>query len=52
MAEKPEFAVYEAVRGMLPNNPLGRKMLKKLKVYKGSEHGHQAQMPEALELNI
>ncbi len=52
MAEKPEFAVYKAVKGMLPHNPLGRKMLKKLKVYKGSEHGHEAQKPELLELNI
>ncbi len=52
MAEKPELAVYEAVKGMLPHNSLGRKMLKKLKVYKGSEHEHQAQKPEALELNI
>ncbi|MCK9217808.1 MAG: 50S ribosomal protein L13 [Firmicutes bacterium] len=52
MAEKPEFAVYKAVKGMLPHNPLGRKMLKKLRVYKGSEHGHEAQKPELLELNI
>lgn len=52
MAEKPERAVYEAVKGMLPHNSLGRKMLKKLKVYKGPEHEHQAQKPEVLELNI
>ena len=52
MEEKPEMAVYEAVKGMLPHNSLGRKMLKKLKIYKGSEHEHQAQKPEALELNI
>lgn len=52
MAEKPERAVYEAVKGMLPHNSLGRKMLKKLKVYRGPEHGHEAQKPEVLELNL
>lgn len=52
MAEKPELAVYEAVKGMLPHNTLGRKMLKKLRVYKGPEHEHQAQKPDVLELNI
>ena len=52
MANKPELAVYEAVKGMLPHNSLGRQMLKKLRVYKGAEHEHQAQQPEALELNI
>ena len=52
MAERPEMAVYDAVKGMLPKNSLGRKMLKKLKVYKGSEHNHEAQQPEVLELNI
>lgn len=52
MATKPELAVYEAVKGMLPHNTLGRQMLKKLRVYKGTEHEHQAQQPEALELNI
>lgn len=50
MEKKPEFAVYEAVRGMIPHNALGRKMMKKLRVYKGAEHGHQAQKPEKLEL--
>ena len=50
MAKKPEFAVYEAVRRMLPKGPLGRKMLKKLRVYRGAEHVHAAQMPEALTL--
>lgn len=52
MANKPELAVYEAVKGMLPHNSLGRQMLKKLRVYKGTEHEHQAQKPEVLELNI
>jgi len=47
---KPEFAFSEAVRRMLPKNSLGRKMLKKLRVYAGAEHNHQAQMPEALDL--
>jgi len=50
LATKPEFAVYEAVRGMLPKGPLGRKMLKKLKVYRGPEHKNQAQKPEVLEI--
>ncbi len=47
MAEKPERAVEAAVRGMLPKNRLGRKMIKKMKVYAGPEHKHQAQQPEA-----
>ena len=51
MAEKSDVAVYEAVKGMLPKNSLGRKMLTKLKVYKGAEHNHAAQKPEALNLN-
>ncbi len=46
MAEKPERAVEAAVRGMLPKNRLGRKMIKKMKVYAGPEHLHQAQKPE------
>ena len=50
MDKKPEFALYEAVRRMLPKNKLGRKMLKKLRVYRGAEHGHEAQKPEAIEL--
>lgn len=52
MAQQPEKAVYEAVRGMLPHTSLGRKMLTKLRVYRGAEHEHEAQMPEPLELNI
>ena len=51
MAEKPEFAVYKAVKGMLPKNTLGAKMLKKLRVYAGAEHDHQAQCPVELKLN-
>ena len=45
---KPEFIVQNAVKGMLPKGPLGRHMLKKLKVYAGSEHPHEAQNPKAL----
>lgn len=52
LAEKPEKAFELAVKRMLPKNSLGRKMFKKLKVYAGPEHNHQAQKPEVLELNI
>ena len=50
LAEKPEFAVQHAVKGMLPKGPLGRQMAKKLKVFAGAEHGMEAQKPEALDL--
>lgn len=50
MATKSDLAVMEAVKGMLPKNSLGRKMLTKLKVFKGAEHNHQAQKPEVLKL--
>ncbi|MBU5591777.1 50S ribosomal protein L13 [Clostridium sp. MSJ-4] len=50
LAKKPEFVFEEAVRRMLPTGVLGRQMLKKLKVYRGSEHDHQAQKPEVLDL--
>lgn len=50
MAEKSDVALYEAVRGMLPKNSLGRDMIKKLKIYKGGEHNHAAQKPEELKL--
>ena len=50
MAERSDLAVYEAVKGMLPKNSLGRQMIKKLKVYKGAEHNHSAKKPEALKL--
>ena len=52
MANNPEEAIRKAVRGMLPKGPLGRLMLKKLKVYSGPTHPHAAQMPEALELSM
>jgi large subunit ribosomal protein L13 len=50
MQKKPEFAMYEAVRRMLPKSKLGRQMLKKLRVYRGPEHDHAAQKPESLQL--
>lgn len=52
LAKSPEKAIELAVKGMLPKNSLGRAMFKKLKVYRGSEHDHQAQKPEVLDLNI
>ena len=52
MANHPEDAVRKAVRGMLPKGPLGRRMLKKLKVYAGPTHPHAAQMPEARQLSM
>ena len=50
METKPELVVYEAVRGMLPHNSMGRTMIKKLRVYKGAQHDHAAQKPVAIEL--
>lgn len=50
MKTKPEKAIIKAVSGMLPKNTLGDHMIKKLKVYSGSEHGHQAQKPEVLDI--
>ena len=50
LKEKSDFAVYEAIRGMLPKNRLGREMIKKLRVYKDANHGHEAQKPEAINL--
>ena len=46
----PERVIQNAVKGMLPKNPLGRAMFKKLKVYAGSEHPHGAQQPQALNI--
>ena len=48
MAKKPEAVIELAVKGMLPKGPLGRTMIKKLHVYAGAEHAHQAQKPEVL----
>jgi large subunit ribosomal protein L13 len=50
MVSRPELAIEKAVKGMLPSNRLGRAMLKKLKVYAGPEHHHDAQNPRKLEL--
>lgn len=50
MRDKPELVVEKAVRGMLPKNRLGRSMLKKLHVYAGPHHPHQAQKPRSLDL--
>ena len=50
MAKKPEFAVYEAIRCMMPKGPLGRQMLTKVRIYRGSEHKQAAQKPEVLVL--
>ena len=46
----PERVIETSVKGMLPKNPLGRAMFKKLKVYKGSEHPHSAQQPQVLDI--
>ena len=50
LARKPELVIERAVKGMLPQNKLGRAMIKKLKVYKGADHPHQAQQPAPVEL--
>ena len=49
MANKPEKVIELAVKGMLPKGPLGRSMIKKLHVYAGAEHNHEAQKPEVLK---
>ena len=50
LAKKPEEVIKHAVKGMLPKGKLGRQMFKKLHVYAGPEHKHEAQKPEALEI--
>ena len=50
METRPEFALEHAIKGMLPKNSLGRQMIKKLKVYAGPNHNHEAQQPETLEV--
>jgi len=50
LATYPERVIEIAVKGMLPKNPLGRAMYRKLKVYKGAEHPHTAQQPQVLEI--
>jgi large subunit ribosomal protein L13 len=47
---KPEYALTKTIWGMLPHNRLGRQMIKKLRVYRGAEHPHAAQLPEKLEV--
>ena len=51
LADDPERAIREAVWGMLPKGPLGRRIMKKLKIYTGPNHEHVAQKPRALDLN-
>ena len=48
--KKPDFVIKNAVKGMLPKNPLGRSMIKKLKIYESDTHGNGAQKPTALEV--
>jgi large subunit ribosomal protein L13 len=50
LSKKPEEVIKKAVWGMLPKNSLGRKLITKLKIYKGAEHPHEAQKPELLTL--
>ena len=50
LAKQPERVIEKAVKGMLPKNTLGRQMYRKLKVYAGSVHPHEAQEPKALEI--
>jgi large subunit ribosomal protein L13 len=50
LEKRPEDVVRFAVKGMLPKNRLGRKIFKKLKVYAGADHPHEAQQPEMLEI--
>lgn len=50
IASKPEMVLEKAVKGMLPRGPLGRAMFRKLKVYAGEKHHHQAQQPQVLEI--
>ena len=50
MEKDPTFAVTNAVKGMIPHNKLGRRLLKKLKVYAGAKHPHESQQPKELTL--
>lgn len=50
LLEKPETIIQHAVKGMLPKNILGRKLIRKLKIYKGNEHPHSAQNPQAISI--
>jgi len=50
LQKAPERVIELAVRGMMPRNPLGRAMMKKLKIYAGTEHRHEAQQPQPLDI--
>lgn len=50
LEKRPAFVLEHAIRGMLPHTKLGRQMMKKVRIYAGSEHPHQAQSPEAIDL--
>jgi large subunit ribosomal protein L13 len=52
IVKKPEFVIKNAVKGMLPHNILGRHILRKLKVYPGETHPHQAQNPQVIEIKL
>jgi large subunit ribosomal protein L13 len=52
MKKKPAFAMEKAIRGMLPHNPLGRAMFRKLKVYANADHPHSAQQPQVWEVKV
>lgn len=52
LGRRPEAVIERAVRGMLPKNRLGRRMIRKLKVYPGPDHPHRAQSPEALDFGL
>ena len=47
---RPEYALEHAIKGMLPKNALGRKMMKKVRIYAGPDHKHESQQPEAIDL--
>ena len=47
---RPEFIIKHSVKGMLPKNKLAREMIKKLKIYAGEEHPHEAQNPQTIEI--
>ena len=50
LEKRPTFVLEHAIRGMLPHNKLGRQMIKKVRIYAGPEHPHQAQSPEPIDL--
>lgn len=52
MASKPERAVEKAVKGMIPHNRLGRQIMQKIRIYRGNEHPHMAQMPEVWDFEV